>query len=95
MAIYIYSEDRCVMCGRIVPEGRMVCPMCEKDAEARTAQMQAMQSRKSFPALPALRKRRQSPTGRNEIIIPCKCPASEAYLPGLIISPGYMLFTTE
>lgn len=60
MAIYIYSEDRCVMCDRIVTEGRMVCPMCEKDAEARTAQMQAMQAQKSFPALPGLRKRRQS-----------------------------------
>jgi len=24
------SEDRCVMCGEIIPEGRMFCPMCEK-----------------------------------------------------------------
>ena len=24
------SEDRCVCCGEIVPEGRMVCPNCEK-----------------------------------------------------------------
>lgn len=23
------SEDRCVICGAIVPEGRMVCPDCE------------------------------------------------------------------
>lgn len=22
-------EDRCVMCGEIIPEGRLVCPMCE------------------------------------------------------------------
>lgn len=22
-------EDRCIMCGAIVPEGRMVCPDCE------------------------------------------------------------------
>ena len=22
-------EDRCVCCGEVVPEGRMVCPMCE------------------------------------------------------------------
>ena len=22
-------EDYCVACGAIVPEGRMVCPMCE------------------------------------------------------------------
>lgn len=24
------SEDRCICCGDIVPEGRMVCPNCEK-----------------------------------------------------------------
>lgn len=24
------SEDRCICCGEIVPEGRMVCPNCEK-----------------------------------------------------------------
>ena len=23
-------EDRCVICGEIVPEGRQVCPLCEK-----------------------------------------------------------------
>lgn len=23
-------EDRCVMCGRIIPEGRQICPICEK-----------------------------------------------------------------
>ena len=23
------NEDRCVMCGEIIPEGRMVCPVCE------------------------------------------------------------------
>jgi RNA polymerase subunit RPABC4/transcription elongation factor Spt4 len=22
-------EDRCVCCGEIIPEGRMVCPQCE------------------------------------------------------------------
>ena len=22
-------EDRCVMCGAIIPEGRQVCPACE------------------------------------------------------------------
>lgn len=24
------SEDRCVCCGAIIPEGRMVCPTCER-----------------------------------------------------------------
>ena len=31
-------EDNCVLCGVIVPEGRMICPRCENDlaeAEAR------------------------------------------------------------
>lgn len=28
-------EDRCVCCGAIVPEGRMVCPICEMQAEKR------------------------------------------------------------
>ena len=31
------SEDRCVCCGEIVPEGRMVCPICEHKAENRVA----------------------------------------------------------
>lgn len=25
-------EDRCVCCGRYVPEGRLVCPLCEAKA---------------------------------------------------------------
>ena len=24
------TEDRCVCCGEMIPEGRMVCPQCEK-----------------------------------------------------------------
>lgn len=23
-------ENRCIVCGEIIPEGRQVCPMCEK-----------------------------------------------------------------
>lgn len=26
-------EDRCIRCGEIVPEGRQVCPICEKYLE--------------------------------------------------------------
>lgn len=26
-------EDRCICCGAIVPEGMMVCPMCERKAK--------------------------------------------------------------
>jgi len=25
------AEDKCVMCGSYIPEGRMVCSVCEKD----------------------------------------------------------------
>ena len=25
------SEDRCIVCGDVVPEGRQVCPACESD----------------------------------------------------------------
>lgn len=28
----IYGSDRCVCCGEPVPEGRMVCPVCERRA---------------------------------------------------------------
>lgn len=31
-----FQEDRCVMCGEIVPEGRMVCPCCEREVTAQT-----------------------------------------------------------
>lgn len=24
------DADRCLFCGRIIPEGRMICPRCEK-----------------------------------------------------------------
>ena len=25
------SEDRCVICGEVIPEGMMVCPVCAKE----------------------------------------------------------------
>ena len=25
------NDNRCVCCGRQIPEGRMVCPICEKE----------------------------------------------------------------
>ncbi len=28
-------ENRCVCCGAVIPEGRMVCPLCEMDVEER------------------------------------------------------------
>ena len=27
------NDNRCVCCGRVIPEGRQVCPICEKNAE--------------------------------------------------------------
>lgn len=30
-------ENRCVCCGAIVPEGRMVCPVCEMAADEMVA----------------------------------------------------------
>lgn len=29
------DADRCVCCGEIVPEGRQVCPQCERKNERR------------------------------------------------------------
>lgn len=29
------QADRCVCCGNIVPEGRLVCPICEAEANGR------------------------------------------------------------
>lgn len=26
-------DNTCVMCGEIIPEGRLVCPQCERKAE--------------------------------------------------------------
>ncbi len=60
MLIYTHTEERCVMCGQIIPEGRMVCPLCEKDVEEKVAQKQAAQARETFPVLLGFRKRRQS-----------------------------------
>jgi RNA polymerase subunit RPABC4/transcription elongation factor Spt4 len=27
------TEERCVCCGEIIPEGRMICVKCEQEAE--------------------------------------------------------------
>ena len=29
-------EDRCVMCGEIIPEGRQICPLCEQGKTHKT-----------------------------------------------------------
>lgn len=30
------GEERCVCCGAVIPEGRMVCPECERKAKQET-----------------------------------------------------------
>lgn len=55
-------EDNCVLCGVVVPEGRMICPRCENDlteAEARYEQILAERIREASvrPKWPFLRKK--------------------------------------
>ena len=45
-----YSEERCVMCGVYVPEGRMVCLSCERkvmEAEPTPAPVKQESKRKT------------------------------------------------
>lgn len=28
--LHVFADNRCVCCGAIIPEGRMVCPICER-----------------------------------------------------------------
>ena len=30
--------DRCIVCGKVIPEGRQVCPNCEKGFKPQTEQ---------------------------------------------------------
>ena len=49
-------EDHCVMCGEIIPEGRQVCPLCEKkyggsdDSESQAAFLMPRAKYKRKPA---------------------------------------------
>ena len=36
---FLFAEERCVICGAVVPEGRQVCPMCEQDVNSAPVQM--------------------------------------------------------
>ena len=31
------SEDKCVMCGTVIPEGTQVCPMCTRQFEVESS----------------------------------------------------------
>lgn len=41
-----FSEERCVMCGEIIPEGRMVCLRCERAVteQAKTLDCQSVKT---------------------------------------------------
>ena len=41
-----HSEERCVMCGEIIPEGRMVCLRCERAVteQAKTLDCQSVKT---------------------------------------------------
>lgn len=43
---YILWDDRCVMCGEPVPEGRMVCGLCEINVLADGSAKHDLPSRK-------------------------------------------------
>lgn len=34
------GENRCVVCGAIIPEGRMVCPSCENGQQINNKNME-------------------------------------------------------
>lgn len=42
------SEDRCVCCGAVIPEGRMVCPLCEANAKELIPVGDSIKHRKIF-----------------------------------------------
>jgi len=42
------SENRCVCCGSIIPEGQQVCPLCQKEAEEKLAQVNRSAKRRDI-----------------------------------------------
>lgn len=60
MSIYIHAEERCVMCGQIIPEGRMVCPMCEEMVKEMTMPKPVAQEPKLSSRLLGFMKQLQS-----------------------------------
>ena len=33
------NDNRCVVCGRIIPEGRQICPLCEAGGDDKMKQL--------------------------------------------------------
>lgn len=40
-------ENRCVCCGEIIPEGRMVCPLCEWKADEQSKANEVIKDEKT------------------------------------------------
>lgn len=36
-------EDRCVICGDIIPEGRMICPHCEAEPNSKFTELERIE----------------------------------------------------
>ena len=61
----LLCEDRCVVCGRPVPEGCWVCPPCEQLSVVNTGSGQPSDTKKEGKAF-ALRWRTRCRTGRKK-----------------------------
>lgn len=44
------SEDRCICCGEIIPEGRHICPSCEKPMKEMPTELEVVLWR-PFPSI--------------------------------------------
>ena len=42
------NEERCVSCGEIIPEGRQVCPNCERKAKKKQIEEMAEEINMAF-----------------------------------------------
>ena len=40
-------ENRCVCCNEIIPEGRMVCPLCQEKANEQLEMKKVMENEKT------------------------------------------------
>ena len=60
MSVTVFHEDTCVICGKSIPESRMVCPMCEMNIGENAARKKPARKQTGFPILPVFEKRRQS-----------------------------------